>query len=191
MNIILKVVIFVVILFLILAGFHFYKFNDTRDIFSIIQKNIDSLNGEILYYNKEPLVIDFIEDQTLEYNIKKYNLKTPLTIEENYTNMTLDSNTYIGHNYEICLMRPKKDITLTLVNPGAKKYFSFKKRGDGFSYFNLDKKNYSNVKSVDILVYRHTIFCLPRNWLVSIEKPSDLEIYTTQNIFTKLFTFFI
>ena len=190
MNTALKVIIILLILLFIIAGFHFYTYAKTKKIYTILQKPIDDIEGYQLYTNTEPLVISFIEDDTFKYNVKNYNLKTALTTEEKYFTINPKANSYLSHTAEICLLRPKEDITLTLINPKSSKFFKSDKGGHNFKFSTLPEKNFSKVNSIDIILHQHNIFCLPRYWLFSVEKEGDVEVFMTHNIFTKIFSIF-
>lgn len=190
MNTALKVIIIILILLFIIAGFHFYTYTSTKKNYTILQKPLDNIEGYLLYTNTEPLVISFIEDETLQFNVNNYNLKTALTTEEKYFTINPKATNYLSHTSEICLLRPKKDITLTLINPKSAKFFNSEKGENNFKFSTLPKKNFSDVNSIDIILHRHNIFCIPRYWLFSVEKGGELEVFMTHNIFTKVFSFF-
>ena len=191
MNNIFKVIILIVLLIIILiVGSHYYKYINKTQIYEIVQSELDNIDGYGLYTNKDPLVITFIEDETLKFNIDKYSLKTPITIQEKYFNLNLKKKYYL-HKYEICLIRPINDITITLINPKLSKFFSKIQYEAPFDTFDLPSENFSEVNSIDIVLRRHNIFCIPRFWLFSFDTNNEIEIFVTHNIFTKLFSFFL
>ena len=189
-NVIFKVCGVVLILLVILVIFHLYKYLETTTRYEITQQKLDFIDGNQLYMNKDPLIITFIEDIPLNHNIDNYLLKTALTIKEKY--IIIDSvDEYISQKSEICLMRPKKDTVITLINPKFSKFFDYLKKDENFKYYNLEKENYSKVQSIDIVLHKHNIFAVPRFWLFKLDNKCQVDTYLSHNIFTHLFSLFI
>ena len=188
MNSYLKILILAIA---ILALFHYKKYKEYNDKYQINQQELDYVDGNELYNELNPLVITFIEKISLEKNIEKYKLFSTITIQRN--NFTLKPlNSYYQHNNEIMLLRSKKSITISLVNPKFQEYFKYSKK-DNFKHFTLDKKNYDKVTSIDIIAREYNIIYIPRHWLFKIEsneKDLNLEINLSNNLFTYLFRFF-
>jgi len=184
-------IILIFALIVIITCFHFYKYSNKTKKYEIVQRNLDNISGDDLYMNLNPLVITFIEDNTLKYNIDTYSLKTALTIKENYINLDAETEKYMTHNNEICLIRPHKNTTITLINPKFNHFVTKVNQDSYFKYFNLPKENYSHVNSIDILLHVHNIYCVPRFWLFKFNEVQKVDIYLTHNIFTKYFSYLI
>ena len=183
------VIIILIIIILIIIALHYRKYIDNTDKYEILQQELDNVVSYSLYTNKDPMIITFIEDTSFKTNIDKYSLKTAITISEKYFDLNLDKD-YYSHNYEICLIRPLTKTIITLINPKFNEFFNKVESNLALNKFELLDDNFPNVKSIDIVLHRHTIFCLPRFWLFKFDSENKIEIFTTHNIFTKLFSFF-
>ena len=184
------VAILVVALIITIITFHFYKYNGKTTKYEIIQQNLDNINGNDLYMTLNPLVIVFIEDNTLKYNIDTYSLKTALTIKEKYISVDTETENYMKHTNEMCPIRPRQSTTITLINPKFSHFFTKLKKDSHFKYSQLPKENYSHVNSIDIVLHEHNIYCVPRFWLFKFNDNQKVDIYLSHNIFTKLFSYF-
>lgn len=169
---------------------HLYKYQVKNLEFVITQQDLDHIKGSYLYMNADPLIITLIEDDTLKYNIDTYSLNTALTIQQTYTTINLTDN-YASHKSEICLIRPHQDTTITLINPKFVCYFKSVRSDANLKYYELEKENYTQVNSVDIVLHKHNILCIPRFWLFKIPNNVEVSSYFTHNIFTKFFSLFI
>lgn len=191
-NITFKAVIILIVVILgIITSFHFYKYTSKTEKYEIIQQDLDNVNGNSLYMALNPLVLTFIENNTLKYNIDTYSLKTALTIKENYINVGGETNNYMRHTNEICLIRPQQQTTITLINPKFSHFF-IKSRKDAYlKYYELSKENYAHVNSIDIVLHVHNIYCIPRFWLFKFNGDNKVDMYLSHNIFTQLFSYLI
>lgn len=190
-NIPFKALIVLIIVTLIIATFHFYKYSQKTKNYEIIQQKLDNVRGNNLYLNLEPLIITFIENDTFKYNIDNYSLKTPITINEKYISVDNFDEKYMSHNSEICLIRPQKDTVITLINPKFIHFFNKSNKDSNFKYYHLEEDNYSQVHSIDIVLHEHNILCLPRFWLFNCNENSKIDIYLTHNIFTVFFKYIL
>ena len=185
------IIILISALIITITILHFYKYSAKSEKYEIIQQHLDNINGNDLYMNVNPLVITFIEDNTLKHNIETYSLRTPLTIKENYINLNTEMDNYMLHNNEICLIRPHKNATITLINPKFNHFFKKDSTDKYFKYFNLPHENYSYVNSIDIVLHEHNIYCIPRFWLFKFNDSQKVDIYLSHNIFTYFFSYLI
>tara|TARA_B110000967_G_C18813327_1_gene524812 strand:- start:632 stop:1213 length:582 start_codon:yes stop_codon:yes gene_type:complete len=185
------VAMLILALIIIITLFHFYKYINKTTKYEIIQQYLDNVNGNDLYMSTNPLVITFIEDNTLKHNIDSYSLKTALTIKENYISINPETVNYMSHNNEICLIRPQQNTTITLINPKFNHFFTKLKFGEYFKYHKLPEENYSHVNSIDIVLHKHNIYCVPRFWLFKFNDSQKVDIYLSHNIFTILFSYLI
>jgi len=188
-NIFKVLLIILIIIIVIIIVLHYRKYTDTTEKYEILQQELDNVAGYSLYTNKDPMIITFIEDTSFKTNIDKYSLKTAITISEKYFDLEVDKG-YYSHNYEICLIRPLTKTIITLVNPKFNEFFNKTDSDLSLNKYELLDENFPNVKSIDIVLHRHTIFCLPRFWLFNFDSDNKIEIFATHNIFTKLFSFF-
>lgn len=188
-NMFKGVLIIVIILIIIILSLHYRKYIVTTEKYEILQQELDNVVGYSLYTNKDPMIITFIEDSSFKINIDKYSLKTAITISENYFDLNIDKY-YYNHNYEICLIRPLVKTVITLINPKFNSFFNGVDNDYDLNKFELLDENFPNVKSIDIVLHRHNIFCLPRFWLFKFKSENKIEMFTTHNIFTKFFSFF-
>jgi len=169
---------------------HFYKFNKYNSKYEIQQQELDYIDGNELYNQLNPLIITFIEDTSLMNNINKYQLYS--TMSFNKKNFMYNTNkNYLSHNNEFILIRSKKQIIVELINPKYRSQFVKNSKQDKsiFYQFNLNEKNYKNVKSIDIVIREYNILVIPRQWLFKIDN-STVEVYTADNWFSYLFGIF-
>ena len=184
-------IILIVTILVIIISIHFYKYISKTEKYEIIQQDLDITNGNNLYMTLNPLVITFIENNTLKYNIDNYSLKTALTINENYISIEGGDKKYMRHNNEICLIRPQQDTVITLINPKFSHFFNTSKNDAYFKYYQLAEDNYPHVNSIDIVLHKHNIFCVPRFWLFNFNENKKIDIYLSHNIFTTCFSYLI
>lgn len=176
-----------IIIIIILFIFHYVKYKKNNDEYEIIQQELEYINGNELYDNLNPLVITFIEDNTLKYNIEKYHLYSPISINFNFFNLNTNSY-YLRHTNEILLIRCKKDLTIELINNKYSKYFSKVNKSFFLENYSLDENNFSNVQSIDILIHEYNILLVPRFWFFRCTNSDiSIEIFKCDNIFTKVF----
>ena len=179
----------VVVIIIILFYFHYKKFSKKSLDYEIIQQEMDLVNGYNLYTLVHPLIISFIEEKPLMYNVEKYSLYSPLTISKNSLRLVSFTDSYVSHQNEILLIRPTSDIKITLINPKYKKHFNKQKilNGGLVKYHSLDTIH--ETQSIDIIVREYTILAVPRFWFFTFDKKHiDLQVLSTQNIFTLVFS---
>ena len=191
MKILFKVCIGVaMVAVLAIVVLHLYKYRLTTMEFEITQQTLDHIQGSYLYLNTDPLIITLIEDNTLKYNIDTYSLNTALTIQQNYVTLNLVDN-YAMHKSEICLIRAQRDTVITLINPKFLCYFKATHSDTNLKYLELEKDNYAQVNSVDIILHEHNILCIPRFWLFKTPNNIEVNAYFTHSVFTKFFSLFV
>ena len=179
----------VIILVIIVFYFHFKKFSKRSSDYEINQQEIDLISGYDLYTIVNPLIISFIEEVPLEDNTNKYNLYSPLTISKKFLNLMSFTDSYLSHQNEILLIRPIEDIKITLINPKYKNHFKKNKVLNGGIIEYTPQESINESQSVDIIVREYTILAIPRFWFFTFDKPNvDIQIMTSQNIFTMLFS---
>ena len=179
----------VIILIIIFLYFHFKKFSKKSLNYEINQQEMNSVNGYDLYTITNPLIISFIEEMSLEHNVLKYTLYSPLSITKNFLNLISFTDSYLSHCNEILLIRPLEDIKITLINPKYKTHFNKNKVLNGGLIEYTPTETINQTQSVDIIVREYTILTIPRFWFFTYDKPNvDIEIMTSQNIFTMLFS---
>lgn len=181
----LKVIILIIILLLI---FHYKKYMTNSNIYQIDQQELEYIQNEPLYNNLNPLIITFIEDNTLKYNIEQYKLFGPISIDFNYFILNNNSN-YLSHSNEILLVRVKIDTKIELINPKYFKHFvKINNKSTLLNNYSLLEKEYNNVFSIEITLHEYNILYIPRFWLFKcIDLNNNIEFFTCNNIFTKLF----
>ena len=182
---IIKIVLIVIVTLII---FHFKKYNKSSDGYEIEQQELDYIKGDELYNISNPLIITFIEKNTLKYNIQTYRLFSPLSIDFKYRNINVSEN-YYSHSGEIMLIRPNKDIKIELINPKYSRFFDKIDKSNLVKY-KLDEKNYDKVASIEIILHEYNILFVPRFWLLNIsnnDSNSHIEVFTCHSIFTYLF----
>ena len=183
-GVIKLILIFIVVLLI----FHFKKYNKCSDGYEIEQQELDYIKGDELYNINNPLIITFIENNTLKFNVDTYRLYSPLSIKRTYTNLNT-SDFYYSHCGEIMLIRPNKDIKIELINPKYSRFFKKIEKNNLIKY-TLEDKNFSEVASIEIILHEYNILFVPRFWLLTIsnnDNNSHIEVYTCHNIFTYLF----
>ena len=187
---ILKIILF---LTLILILFHYRKYSKFNENYEIEQQELDYIKGDELYNRLNPIVITFIEDNTLKYNIDNYSLFSPISISFTYLNLN-PSYKYYQFTGEILLVRPNKDIKIELTNPKFIKYFNrLKSDNDNYNQYKLLSKNYSEVSNIEIILHKYNILYIPRFWLINFknnDSNTTLETFSCHNIFTYFFNIF-
>jgi hypothetical protein len=184
MNSYIKILILIVIVIFI---FHYKKYREYNENYQINQQELDYVNGNELYNELNPLVITFIEKMSLIDNVKKYKLYSMITVQNKNFIFNPNNNNYYKHNNELLLIRCKKPINISLINPKYQEFFKYENKSE-FKEYSLDKKNYDKVTSIDIVSREYNIVYIPRHWLFKIENDnSQLEIYLSNNLFTYLF----
>ena len=181
---ILLILIFILIFITLL---HYHKYIKNTDLYQIDQQELEFVKGNELYDNLNPLVITFIEDNTLKFNIENYKLYSDISIDFKYFMINTDEK-YLSHNNEILLIKPKKEIIVELINNSYHQYFKNNNKNKNLNYYILPSKYYSDVKSIEIKIHEYNILYIPRFWyfkFLSID--NNVEIFTCNNIFTKLF----
>jgi hypothetical protein len=162
----MKWLIILSIIILIITSFHSYKYiNNHIDMtnFRINHKDIETIDASTLDNESHPLIMTYIEDDTLEYNITRYGVYSPLSVFKQFDNKKCeDFHQYITHNYPLFYIKPTNDISITITPQ---------------DYVNSD---ISNVPSVTMKIHPYDIVYIPRfcYWKVSCDKPdSNIEIF--------------
>jgi hypothetical protein len=127
-----------------LSIFHFLQWRkgQSSETISIYQQSIDEVDRISIDCIDQPLVIDYIEDDTLEYNMLQYGLYSPLGIFKHYTDIDMtmfsgDSEYVERHYHGVFGIKPDNDIVVVYQTP--------------------DRKNTSF-----IVVHPHNILLIPR-----------------------------
>ena len=182
----------VFVLLIILLFFHFRKYKHYSESYEIEQQELEYINGDELYNQLNPIIITFIEDNTFKFNIDSYKLFSQLSVSRSYMNI-IPSNKYYKHNSELLLIRPNKDIKIELTNPKYVEFFKYVSNNSNIYEYTLDKKDYSNVANIEIILHAYNILYIPRFWLFTISNNdinTKVEIFSCHNIFTYLFNIF-
>ena len=178
MKSILKVVLLITIILVLL---HYKKYRYFSTIYEIDQQELEYVNGNELYNQTNPLIITFIEDIPLKDNVNEYSLSSLLSFNKKYTSIVTDEY-YNIHRNEICLMRPRGEIRIELVNPKFAKYFKNNKSLNIFNKYYLEKDNFDRVESIDIIVREYNIICIPRHWYFKFHDKGDIvDIFLCDN----------
>ena len=196
MNNILKVFSFIILLIILLLIGHYFKYTKIDNTYIIEQQSIDNIEKRGLYNILNPLVISFIEDNTLKYNIDTYRLTTPISFNKRYFNLATFIDKYMSSTTEMILLRAKKTVNINLVNPTYKHLFkkqkTLSKNSGSMNTFHLEKDNYDKTQSIDIVLREHNILYIPRFWLFNFDKNDDeVEYFQCDNIFSSMFNYFI
>jgi len=196
MNNALKVTIFIILLILLLLIAHYFKYTKVDNSYIIEQQTIDNIEKRGLYNILNPLVISFIEDNTMKYNIEKYRLTTPISFNRTFFNMSTFIDKYMSSTTEMILLRAKKTVNINLVSPMYKHFFKKQKtlsKNSGFmNTFQLEKDNYNKTQSIDIVLREHNILYIPRFWLFNFDKDDEeVEYFQCDNIFSRMFNYFV
>ncbi len=182
----LRIILFCIIIFLLM---HYKKYCYYNDNYTIDQQELDYVNGNELYNQLNPLIITFIEKISLVNNIKKYQLYSSITIQENEFIYNTNNN-YLLHNNEILLIRSKKELVIEVINPKFKNFFKKVNKKEQLYNFNLDKKHFKEVKSIAVIIREYNILFIPRHWLFKFNSPNvKVEMYLANNIFTNMFKY--
>lgn len=181
-----KVIYLVIIILLIL---HYRKYTNFISHYEIQQQELEYIDGNELYNELNPLIITFIEDISLIENINKYKLQSLLSFSSVHVMYNTNTN-YMSHSNEILFIRPKTELVIELINPKYKKFFKKDiKRDKICKKYQLDKKYFSKVQAIDIVIREYNILYIPRHWLFKCTLPNQqIEIFTSHNIFTYLFS---
>ena len=184
----LKLFIFIVVVVIYL---HYIKYNKKNEIYQIDQQELEFVKGNELYNNLNPMVITFIEDNTLKYNVETYNLYSPISINFHHFIINTNNN-FLKHTNEILIIRSKKQVNIELVNSSYSQYFKQTKSNKKLDYFQLSSKHYSDVKSIEIKIHEYNALYIPRFWYFKFMTTDlNVEIFVCDNIFTRLFNIVI
>jgi hypothetical protein len=114
----------VAIILCILTVFHFLKWHNgqSNETIAIRQQSIDEIDRISVDYIDQPLVIDMIEDDTLEYNMLEYQLYSPLGIFRHYIDADMNQFTsnpeYVErHFHGVFAIKPDSDIVVVYQTP--------------------------------------------------------------------------
>lgn len=184
MNRKLKVIISCLCILIIM---HYKKYKKYASDYNIDQQELDYVNGNELYNQLHPLIITFIENESLQYNVTQY-LKPLLSFQNKFI-LYNTNNRYISHYHEQLLIRSKNKIVIELINPKYKTHFkNIENKQSIFNEYELSSDNFNKVKSIDIVVREYNILYIPRHWLFKFGTLNEhIEMYSTHNIFTYLF----
>lgn len=189
MKSVFKVIIFILVIFLLM---HYKKYTYYSPNYEIEQQELDYVNGNELYNIQNPLIITFIEQGSLINNVTKYKLFSILSFnKQNFIYNTTDN--YISHKNELVLVRSKKEITVELINPKYSKFFNKldKDKQTNLNRYNLDKKHFNDVKSIEVIIREYNILYIPRHWIFKFgDQNNHIEVFLTNNIFSYLFNRF-
>ncbi len=178
-------IIFILIILFIFLFLHYRKYKQFNLDYEIEQQELDYVNGNELINQLNPLVITFIEEVTLEENALKYGLYSPLSFSKTYMNAPkewYDENIYIKQKEDVFLIRPKKEIKIELVNPKYNNLFNKKDKNT----YNLDKDNFNNVNTIEIIIREHNILYIPRHWLFKLIGNDECEVFYNSSFINKL-----
>lgn len=166
---ILLTVLGIILLFVLL---HFYNYiSQSYDDYQILQQDIDKVDGSKLYKEPFPFVMTYIENDTLHFNIQRYLIYSPISIEHTYDNKKLDDfekNKYMTHYYPYLMMKVNKDVDLSIV---PSKYSKSIKDGE--------LNDTDNTQQVLIKLHPYNIVYIPRfsYWKLDGESDTIVEIY--------------
>jgi hypothetical protein len=117
----------VVIALVTLSLFHFLQWRkgQSNESISIYQQSIDEVDRISIDCIDQPLVIDYIEDDTLEYNMLQYGLYSPLGIFKHYTDIDMaifsNNSEYIERHYHgVFGIKPDNDVVVVYQTPDRK-----------------------------------------------------------------------
>jgi len=183
-------------LILLLLISHYFKYIKVDNKYIIEQQPIDNIEKRGLYNILNPLVISFIEDRTMKYNIKKYRLTTPISFNKTFFNMNSFTDKYMSSSTEMILLRAKKTVNINLISPIHahlfKKEKTLNKNSGSMNTFHLEKDNYNKTQSVDIVLREHNILYIPRFWIFNFDKDDEeVEYFQCDNIFSRMFNYFV
>ena len=178
-----------IIISIILTIMHYKKYTRSSEEYEIQQQELDYIDGNELYNQLNPLIITFIEEGSLKYNVEEYKLYSILSFNKNFS-MYNTNNDYLSHNREILMIRTMKQQNIELINPKYAKYFKEKKSSDIiFKHTKLPDSNNRKVQSVDIVLREYNIIFIPRHLLFKFsDYNKSVEVYTANNIFSKIFS---
>ena len=108
-----------IIISIILTIMHYKKYTRSSQEYEIQQQELDYIDGNELYNQLNPLIITFIEEGSLKYNVEEYKLYSVLSFNKNFR-MYNTNNDYLSHNGEILMIRTMKQQNIELINPKMK-----------------------------------------------------------------------
>jgi hypothetical protein len=81
------IVLGLILLFVLL---HIYNYTSlSYDEYQILQQDIDKVDGSKLYKEPFPFVMTYIENDTLHFNIQRYLIYSPISVQHTYDNKIL------------------------------------------------------------------------------------------------------
>ena len=166
-----------IFLIIIITLVHYNKYKKISSIYQIDQQELEFVKGSELYDNLNPLVITFIEDNTLKYNIEEYRLYSPISI--NFKHFIINTNhNFLRHTNEILIIRSKKQLNIELINNSYTQYFKRIKSNKKLDYFHLSPKYYNKVNSIEIKIHEYNILYIPRFWFFKfLTNDLNVEIF--------------
>ena len=196
MNNTLKMISLIIFLIALLLIGHYFKYIKTDSNYIIEQQPIDNIARRGLYNILNPLVISFIEDNTLKYNIDRYLLTTPLSFNKRFFNLKTFTDKYLSSTTEMILLRAKQTVKINLISPLYKGFFkrglTIDKNSGSLNTFHLEEENYNKTQSIDIVLREHNILYVPRFWLFNFDNSDEeVEYFQCENIFSRMFNYFI
>lgn len=151
---------------LILVVMNIYKYLYlSYDKYEILQQDIDDVDMSTLDITPFPLVMAYIEEDTLEYNINTSNKHSPFSIDKKFIKKKVSdasSNVdYVYHNYPLFYVKPIEDIDVTIIPQKE------------------NIKDIPNCQQIVIKLHPHNILYIPRycHWKMNAEKETEVEIY--------------
>jgi hypothetical protein len=163
------IVLGLILLFVLL---HIYNYTSlSYDEYQILQQDIDKVDGSKLYKEPFPFVMTYIENDTLHFNIQRYLIYSPISVQHTYDNKILgdfEKNKYMTHYYPYLMMKVDKDIDLTII---PSKYGNNVKDGE--------LVDLSNTQQVLIKLHPYNIVYIPRfsYWKLDGDNETKVEIY--------------
>lgn len=123
---VILVLLTIIVLFAIFAIFHLIKWikKQSNDSIVIQQRSIDEVDIYHLDDLTQPLVLDYIEDDTLEYNMNYYHLYSPLGLFRNYIDIDMEifknPQNVKRHYHAIYAIKPSHDVVVVYQTPDRK-----------------------------------------------------------------------
>jgi hypothetical protein len=163
---------FVFGLILLFVLLHIYNYTSlSYDEYQILQQDIDKVDGSKLYKEPFPFVMTYIENDTLYFNIQRYLIYSPISIQHTYDNKIVgdfEKNKYMTHYYPYLMIKADKDVDLTII---PSKYGNNIKDGE--------LTDISNTQQVLIKLHPYNIVFIPRfsYWKLDGDNDTKVEIY--------------
>jgi len=166
------ILISILVLLLMVIILHIYNYNkQSYDEYQILQQDIDKVDGSNLYKEPFPFVMTYIENDTLHFNIQRYLIYSPISINHTYDIKKMndfEKNKYMIHYYPLLMMKVDKDIDLTIIESKYGKNIE-----DG------ELLDASNIPQILIKLHPYNIVYIPRfsYWKLDGDSDTKVEIY--------------